>query len=650
MRTLFLCAVLCLPMFAQAGNTFVLSSPSKNVTVNIRDGETLTYDVTLNGKTVLAPSKLGLTFKDQPAFGPMQVQKMTGRDVDETWENRFSKRRIYRDHCKEATIQLVETVGLRRTLTLVVRVYDDGLAFRYMIPEQEHIGDFVLLSDDTQFAFTGDWRCWASDYPSFNSSHENEFPEMKLSGLSEDSHAVCPLVVQGDFGYAALTEAELTRWAGANFAHADGENTLKIRLTPRADGNGCVVRCAPAASPWRVILLGEKPVDLVNNSGIVLNVSAPCVLEDTDWIQTGASSWDWWSEGNIVLNTDTLKERIDLAAEMGWKFTTLDDPWYFNSMFQRKPGLVVDTTRGCGTIALEEAFAYAKSRGIGICLWMHYNDVNYCGREKTFIEYEKWGASGVKIDFMNADDQETVEWIAETTALAAKHRLVVNYHGMYKGTGMERAYPNQITREGILGTEYNKFSTRVTTRHCATLPFTRWLVGPGDFTPGGFLNVQPENFKMQEKLSVPPCMEQGTRAHALAMCLITDSPILTICDAPKHYANQPGLEFLRNIPAVWDETRALDGAVGEYYVVARRSGKTFYASAITNENPREITLKLDFLSPGVTYTAAIYADAPESSEDAAKIQISRQNVTSADTLNLPMVRNGGWNAVFTETD
>lgn len=643
----------------QATEVKTIASPNGKVQVNVSVGQEMTYALTFDGKTVLKPSKLGMSFKDMVALGEMKIADVSTKTINETWTNKLSKQSTYVNHCNEMTLKVVEVAAPNRELVLVFRAYNDGIAFRYGVPVQSAFpGVFVVSSDDTQYAFTGDWTCWASDQKRFNTSQEMQFPEMKLSDISDKAFCICPLVVAGDFGYCALMESDLLRWAGAQYAAVAGGNkageaaTIAIRLTPRADGNGCVLRETGAQSPWRVITLGKKAVDLVNNSGIVLNCATPCVLEDVSWVRAGASSWDWWSEGNKVLNTDTLKSRIDLASENGWAFTTLDDPWYFNSKFQYKPEHLTDTASGCGTIDLPEAFAYAKSKNVGIFLWMHYQDFDFCGHERTFTAYEKWGAAGMKIDFMDSDNQERVEWIEDILKNAAKHHLMINFHGMFKPTGMERTYPNYITREGILGNEYNKFSDKVTTRHTATLPFTRWLCGAGDYTPGGFVNRQPEHFYIQKGLSTPTTDEMGTRAHALAMCMITDSPCLTICDSPANYKNQPGFSFLKNIPAVWDETTAIDGQVGEFYLVQRRSGDKFYASAITNENARELTLKLDFLKPGKTYVAQIYADTPESGgtgeKDAEKIAEIVTEVTSADTLTIKMVRNGGWNAIFTE--
>ena len=660
LRNLFLPALLLAAVAAAAvaqAEVQTLESPSGIVKVDVAVGDSLTYALTFDGKTVLAPSKLGLVFKDAPALGAMTITKSDVKEINETWKNPISKRSTYVNHCMELTLTVKETAAPNRELVLVFRAYDDGIAFRYIVPNQPALpGAFILTADDTQYTFPGDFTCWASDHQKFNTSQERKFPEMKLSDIGAGAFCICPLVVKGDFGYCALMESDLRAWAGAQYAAIPGGNqacqacTLITRLTPRADGNGCVMRETGAKSPWRVITLGKKAVDLINNSGIVLNCATPCLLDDISWIQTGASSWDWWSESNRVLNTETLKRRIDLAAASGWKFTTLDDPWYFNSKFQFKPELLTDTARGNANINVDEAFAYAKEKGIRIFLWMHYQDLDFCGHERTFTAYEKWGAAGVKIDFMDSDNQERVEWIEDILKNAAKHHLMINFHGMYKPTGMERTYPNGITREGILGNEASKWSRDIDSVHTATLPFTRWLCGPGDFTPGGFINRQPETFYTQN--STNSAAELGTRAHALAMCLVTDSPCLTICDKPESYANQPGFDFLKNIPAVWDDTVAVDGEIGQYYLHYRRSGDTFYAAAITDSNARELTLPLSFLKPGKTYTVTQYCDTPESAgtgeKDAEKIAVITQDVTSADTLTIKMVRNGGWTAIFRE--
>ena len=285
---LLLPAVILFAAVAQGAEVKSVTSPGGNVKVNVSVGEKMTYDLTFNGKTVLNPSNLGLTFKGMVPMGAMKIVGVSSREINETWENRLSKKSTYVNHCNELTVKVAEIAAPFRELALIFRAYDDGIAFRYVVPEQAALpGVFVLTSDDTQYAFTSDWTCWASDYKRFNTEHEREFPEMKLSAIGDQSCCVCPLVVAGDFGYCALMESDLLKWAGAQFAAVEGGNkegapcTMAVRLTPRADGNGCVLRETGAKSPWRVITLGKDACGLINNSGIILNCATPCVLEDT---------------------------------------------------------------------------------------------------------------------------------------------------------------------------------------------------------------------------------------------------------------------------------------------------------------------------------------------------------------------------------
>ncbi|MBQ6615487.1 MAG: glycoside hydrolase family 97 protein [Thermoguttaceae bacterium] len=639
-------AVIALGLSAVYADTpvYTVASPNGDVkiTVNQKDAAP-TYSIEFKGKTVLNESNTGLKIRDVNATDGWKVIGKSETTFNTTWTNKFGKKSTYVDHYNQLTLTYAQG---ELQISYTFRAYDDGAAFRYEFSCGGSVcNEYVVEEDLTTYAFSGDFDAWVSKQKQFNSSQEEFFKKNKLSDLGEEDIVICPVVIEAPDFCAAITEADLYDWSGEKFASAaKGTTTLKTRLTPRKDKNGCVVFKTPKTSTWKVILLGEKPVDLINNSGVILNVSKPCQLEDTSWIEPAPSAWDWWTGSNKVMNTETTIDKINLAAEMGWKYMTVDDPWYYSSMFKRIKGQAPDTTRSAPNIDLDRVFAQAKEKGVRICFWLHYKDLIECGVEKTFQQYEKWGVAGVKIDFMDSEEQEMVNWLNETAALGAKYHLMVNYHGMYKPTGLERAYPNQITREGIRGNEYNKFSAGIFTDHTATLPFTRYLCGPADFTPGGTLNDQPEVFKN----SVIPTHVVGTRAHEMALCIVYDSPLMTLCDAPENYRGVAGTEILKNLPSVWDCTKALDGAIGEYLVQIRRNGNVYFAGAITNTQPRKYELKLDFLKPGKTYSALIVKDVPESATDARQVKVETIDVTSDDVLTIDMVRNGGWCARFTE--
>jgi alpha-glucosidase len=286
---------------------------------------------------------------------------------------------------------------------------------------------------------------------------------------------------------------------------------------------------------------------------------------------------------------------------------------------------------------MDEVRRFAKEKGVRLWLWLYWTDADRDDAYKrAFALYEQWGIAGVKIDFMDRDDQDMVNWYEKMTRAAAEHHLMINFHGAFKPTGLNRTFPNQITREGVLGNEYNRWSTRVTPEHKLTLPFTRFLAGPGDFTPGGFLNRQPAQFKPDPKAAEV----QGTRSAELALFVAYESPLCCVCDHPSHYHQQPGADFLKLVPTVWDDTRVLDGAVGEHLVIARRSGKQWFLGALTDRHARTMTVKLDFLDPG-RWRLRLWKDAPDCSIHADHLLTEDRVVRPTDTLHLSLAPAGG---------
>jgi alpha-glucosidase len=273
-------------------------------------------------------------------------------------------------------------------------------------------------------------------------------------------------------------------------------------------------------------------------------------------------------------------------------------------------------------------------------VWLYWSDVDRKDAyQKAFALYQQWGMVGIKIDFMDRDDQEMVNWYEKITKAAAEHHLMVNFHGAFKTSGFNRTYPNQITREGILGNEYNRWSTRVTPAHKLMLPFTRFLAGPADFTPGGFLNRQPASFQVDSKAA----QVQGTRCSELALFVAYDSPLCCVCDHPSHYHNQPGVDFLKLVPTVWDDTRVLDGEPGQHLVIARRSGDDWFLGALTDHTARDITVHFDFLKKG-RWKLRLWKDAADSNVNAEHLEVEERLVTSTDSLTIHLAPAGGFAA------
>jgi len=647
-----------------------LVSPDGTVAVVVTDDGGLRCRVEVDGRTVLAPSRLGLEFQGGIALGPgAVVEKAETSRHDGTWENPFGKRRTVRDRWTQLRLALREPGAPPRAFGLVVRAYDDGVAFRYDLPEASGLGDFVLCRELTEFAFAGDWRCWSGE-PS--NCAESRYLEMSLSripatakgrdGAAETYRGVLPLLVETPAALVAVAESDLLDWAGM-FLTGTGSPAVAVTLAPRADRRGCVASRAPRASPWRVLMIGRKAGDLVG-SDLVATLATPSRIGDVSWIKPGISAWDaWWTGENPHLpqyrevwsrgDTASHTEYIDFAAEMGWPYQLVDWFWYRNmSSYEvvlnhgpvdpKKPA--IDFTRSEPHIDMPALLARARERGVRLLIWLHSDDVNTYGIDKAFALIAGWGAAGVKIDFMNSDSQETVVWYERVLQAAARHRLTVDFHGAYKPTGLARTYPNYITQEGVLGNEYNKLDTRCTPLHTVTLPFTRGLLGPMDFTPGGFLNRPPAAWK-----KTAPAEVMGTRARQLAMPVVYESPLLVLCDSPAHYRNQPGLSFYRGLPTVWDETVVPSAEVARHVVVARRSGRRWWLAAMNGDDASTLPVPLGFLPAG-TWTLRAFADAPESATQAERVVETTRTVTAGETLELRLAPAGGFAGVLSPAE
>lgn len=645
------------PAYAAEHN---LSSPDGRIAVVVSDDRGVQYRVEVDGTVVLKNSPLGLEFKEGVTLGPSAVITKAETDRHEgRWENPFGQRRFVPDNWRQLRLTLEERGEPRRTFGLIVRAYDEGVAFRYDLPEASGLGDFVLTDERTEFCFAEDYRCWAGNE---SACAENQYPEKKLSTIRSGRagrpyHSVLPLLVETPAAYVAVAESDVLDWAGMSLA-GTGTSAVKAVLDRRSDGNGLVVSSTPRVSPWRVLLIGRKAGDLVN-SDLIAGLATPSRLEDTSWIQPGACAWDaWWTGINPYDSnpghrgvyargsTPSHKEWIDLAAEMGWPYQLMDWFWYkgmtsFDKTLHSTPNPTLgDFRQPVPEVNIPELVQYAKSKNVRLLIWAHSLDIETFGVEKALALLAEQGFAGVKIDFFNSQSQETVQWCEKVLSAAAGHRLLVNFHGTYKPTGLARTYPNFITQEGVLGNEYNKLGgNQCTPLHSVTLPFTRGLLGPMDYTPGGFLNCAPGEFKITS-----PSQVMGSRARQLAMTVIYFSPLQVLCDSPRNYRGQPGLDFLRDLPTVWDETVVLEGEVARSVVIARRSGDRWYLAAMNGDEAMELRTPLAFLGKG-KWTLRGFADNIASSDYEAVIE-SVSNVDAGAVISLSLSPAGGYAGIL----
>lgn len=653
--------LICGPL---AAAEVTLVSPDGALSVTVSDSGGLAYRVSRDGSLILKDSKLGLDFEGGFSLGPKaSIGHTTRASKDDHWENPFGKRRAVRDRYNEMKLELAEAGTPVRSFALIVRAYDDGVAFRYDLPRQSALTDFVLTNERTEFVFAGDYRCWAGGE---SSCAENQYPETKLSdipGAAKNSvgrpvPGVLPLLVETPGGYVAVAESDLLDWAGMSVT-GTGTPGVAVVLARRSDGRGLVVSTTPRVSPWRVLMITRGPAEMIT-SDLVANLATPSRLDEVSWIKPGACAWDaWWTGENPYDpsprhrgvyargTTPSHKDYIDFAQSMGWPYQLMDWFWYENmtsydkSLRSEPNAKRGDFTRAVPEVDVPGLVAYAKTRNVRLFIWAHSLDVETFGVEKTMAHFAGLGLAGVKIDFINSESQEAVRWCEKVLAEAARHRLLVDFHGACKPAGLARTYPNFITQEGVLGNEYNKLNgNRCTPRHTITLPFTRGLLGPMDFTPGGFLNRTPKDFK-----AAVPAQVMGTRARQLAMTVIYESPLLVLCDSPAHYRGRPGIEFLREIPTVWDETFVPLAEVAKHVVVARRHGSRWYLAAMNGDDAATLQVPLKFLASG-RWTLRAFSDTGESAAEPEKIAEQTRTVTAADSVVLSLAPAGGYAAIL----
>lgn len=630
-----------------------LTSPDGKVAVRIDQdsAERLTYAVRYGDVAVLSPSIVGLDLDGQrkPLVGGLTVTEIATRTSDSTYRLVAGKVSTARDHFNEVTVRLAEKDAPGRKLDVIIRAYDDGVALRYRLPQQAGLTEMALRQERTRFSFAADFDCWGLNLGHFRTSHEGEFDPV-TAGRIRPSHLYdAPLVCQtaANGPAFAIAEADLKDYAGLYLTRpGDGSLGVESVLSPRPDEPKIAVRrpipADGAFSPWRIIMLARH-AGALNESNLMTTLNPDPAFKDTSWIKPGKASWDWWNgwrapgaQNDIQANDATVTAFIDQAAAQGLEYMLVDDGWYLNSGGEGsvRPGAdLMTVTQGLNLPAMIE---YGRKKGVGLWLWMHW-ELLEPRMETVLAHYARMGIKGIKVDFMDRDDQWMVDFYHRLLTVAAENKLMVDLHGAYHPTGLIRTYPHYLTQEGVLGAEYNKWSSRITPTHNVMLAYTRLLLGPMDYTPGGFRHATPATFEPRFKLP----MVQTTRAHGLALYVVYDSPFACVSDSPDAYQGQEGLDFIRAVPTVWDEVRFVAGEVGQYIALARRKGDIWYVGLINNEAERVVELPLSFLGSG-RYKTEIIAD----TRTPAAIARETLSLATDDILPLRLAAAGGAVMVF----
>lgn len=651
-----------------------VTSPNRTVQITLRltPEEGVTFTVKRNGKILILPIDVRLAGIGSIAKGAT-YEEAWGETVDETSDLAWGKTKRIRNHYRAMTVRLKAKGGVEWDLEF--RAYDDGVAWRYGFPKQKQLRDFVIEDEKSEFRLGGNPMVMFTICDGYTTSHEALYESKRLSELPVGKLLDKPLLaVWPDGSAAAITEAGLRNFAGMylevekrerpNFAFRPGRGSnrrgakleqysvLRTRLSPLpGKTDALVVGKTPQWSPWRVVLLADHAGKLVENN-VLLCLNEPAE-GDFSWLKPGKTTFHWWN-GTVEngppstpkTNFETHKKYIDFCARNDITYHSVisvagNRPWFT----QRDPGFDAphadtDILHARPDIDLPRILEYAKQKGVEIRFWVNWKPLSE-HLDEAFAQYERWGVKGLMVDFMDRDDQEMVEWQEKVLRAAARHKLHIQFHGSYKPTGEQRTFPNLFNREGVLNLEYLKWSDSCTPPHSVNVAYTRLLAGPVDYHLGGFRAATREAFQARE---LRPLV-MGTRANQLALYVVFENPMPMVADEPAAYEGQPGFDFIVDVPTTWDETRFVAGEAGEYIVVARRHGDTWYLGGITNWTPRKLSLPLDFLGEG-TFEAKLYLDASLDGSDPNAIRQDTKDVSATTTLDIELGSGGGIAAII----
>ena len=625
-----------------ASQPLTVSSPDGAIVVTIGAGSHLTWAVSVRGQDVVRPSRLGLTLAGGRILGANPtVTASAARSVDQVLRPVVRvKRAEVRDRFNERRIDL------GGEYSLIVRAYDDGVAYRFAtrLP-----GEVTIEGEEAALVFPGDCTVWFPEETSLLSHQERLYKKVTIAEITSGRFSGLPALVEVPGGpKVVITEADLFDYPGMDLTSGPEPHSLKglfpaypTKVELQRDRNERVIDRAGYIArtrgtrefPWRVLVVAPRD-EVLLDTDIVYRLASETTMTDTSWIRPGKVAWDWWNANNVFgvpfragINTDTYKHYIDFAAEHGIDYVILDEGWYkLGNLLAISPG-----------IDMEALASHAKQKNVGLILWVIWKTLDE-QMAPALDQFVRWGVKGIKVDFMQREDQWMVNFYERVAREAAKRRLLVDFHGAYKPTGLYRTWPNVLTSEGVLGLEQSKWGADASPDNAVTFPFMRMLAGPVDYTPGAMINATKADFKPM--FSRP--MSQGTRCQQLAMYVVYESPLQMLADSPSNYRREPeSLAFLSAVPTVWDETRVLSAKVGEHILVARRSGTEWYVGALTNWEARNLDVDLSFLGTG-RFEADMYRDGPNADRAGVDYVREKRPVAAGDPLRIHLAPGGGF--------
>ena len=628
-----------------------IQSPNGKITIKLEVGEKLQWSVQYAGEPLLLPSSISLELENGEVLGThARVKARERQAVDTEFQAVHYRRALVKDQYTRLAIQFEQGFGLE------FRAYDDAVAYRFSTQRDSPL---VVKHEEVNFNFTADHPAFVPylwDYRDgqvFNASFESQYSEQHLSEFRPDGLSILPMLLDVGAGKkVVLLEADLEDYPGmylnlnasgmglkgvfAPFpleTKQGGAGGMNLIPTRRADYIAKVR--GTRTFPWRVMAISEADKDLLNND-IVQKLASPPRLADFSWVTPGLVAWDWWNDYNLThvdfhagMNTATFKYFIDFAAQNHARHIILDAGW----------SDIFDLNQINPDVDLEEILAYASGKGIGVILWASWYAITQ-QMQSVFPKYAKMGIRGWKIDFIDRDDQLAVASTYEIAALAAEYQLMVDYHGVFKPTGLQRTYPNVVGYEGVYGLENFKWADYDAPRYDVTIPYIRNMAGPMDYTPGAMTNATQADFKARNHAP----MSKGTRCHQLAEYVIFEAPLQMLSDSPSAYLReQECTDFITSIPTVFDETVPLSGKVGAYVALARKKGARWYVGAMSNWEARDLVVDLSFLEDG-RYRAVIFKDGVNADREATDYKQEVITVQAEDRLAVHLAPGGGWAA------
>ncbi len=637
------------------GKQYTLQSPDSNIEITVTISNKISYSVKHRSQTIISDSDISMTLNDGRVFGHKPLLKENlFTQINGTLESPF-----YRSPSIDEKYNQMELI-FKGGYSLHFRAYNQGIAYRFSTNLKE---DFSVVGEDAQFCFDSNNKCYIP-YSSnikqpFQTSFESRYNIEKIDQFDTNRVAILPLLVELDNGKKVIiTESDLESYAGMFLSKMDDKYGFKgtfagipseidinpVRLQEKVKKySGTIANVKGTRTfPWRIVAIAEKDTELPVNDLVYL-LGSPNRIQDISWIKPGRAAWDWWNNWGITgvdfpvgINTETYKYIIDFAAAYGIEYIVIDEGWYDPK--------VDDLMTTIPEIDLKELCSYGEKNGVGIILWTVAFVLDH-NLEQACKHYSEMGIKGFKVDFMDRDDQQVVELNYRLLDMAAKYNLVLDLHGMYKPTGLNRTYPNLLNYEGVWGLEQMKWSKEDQMTYDVTFPYIRMMAGPVDYTQGAMRNGAINNFA---PIYNNP-MSQGTRAHQVATYIVFDSPLVMLADSPSAYlSEEESVEFISSIPCIWEETKILGGEIGQYIVSARKSGEKWYIGGLTGLSQRELTIDLSFINSSndnnneIKYSIEIFKDGKNAHKQGIDYKTEKMIVPSNDSIKIQLAPGGGF--------